>query len=109
MCWLTVTHINDEEFRRDLCYCAALLYEWWHHFVRLRCPNDQLLSILRVAKDVCVDQGLALITNHVAVHVRLFILQRHHHSHKLGHFEALRVWIREHLLHLSGFFDFFSC
>ena len=88
-----MTNINDEELRWDLCYCSTLLHEWWYHLVRLRCPNDQLLSIFRVTKDVCIDQGLALITDHVAVHVWLLILQRDHHSHKLGHFEALRVWI----------------
>ena len=88
-----MTYINDKELRWDLCYCSTLLHEWWYHLVRLRCPYDQLLSIFRVTKDVCIDQGLALITDHVTVHVWLFILQRHHYSHKLSHFKALRVWI----------------
>ena len=62
-----------------------------------------------MAKYVCVDQSLALITYHVALYINIVILWLYHHSNKLGHPRANRVLERVHFLALSRFLNFFCC
>ena len=109
MAGLAVRHLHDEELRRDLCHRSTLLHERGHHLVRLRRSYYQLLSVVRVAENVGIDERLALVAHHVAIHLRLFIFQRHHDCHVLGHLQALRVLKREHLLHLGCLLHFISC
>ena len=105
MAWLTVRHVDDKEFRSDFFDALTLLKESWDHFVRLRLPHDKLLTIFRVAEDVCVYQGLALVTDHVAVDLDVVILGLDNHSHELGDLKVHWVIKREHLLALSSLFD----
>ena len=105
---LTVGALDEEEVGIHLRDCRAFLEEWRYHLVRLGLPNDQLLLVLGVAKHIGANERLALIADHVALNVGLFLLQRDNHGDELGNFDAQRVLEGVHILHLGGFLRLFS-